>query len=283
MFYNIVCELSVSSTTNNDRDGYSMDNVISLLFPTINVIVTALFAGVVLSQYLRRHHQYQLYWAIALTMAFLATLAYVLMIILQPTSTVGVVLFRVYYILGAALMPAWLGLGSIALVSSRRVTSICLAVLALLSVLTAASILLTDIDMQRLSQIAGTPGTGILHPGLWLVLLIVLNTSGVAAVVGVAIYSGWRLLRRVSETTRVQATNLLRANVLILVGDLLNGIAGSQARFLGIENAFWLIMTIGWTVFFIGVLLAGRRSQTTRTPEPSKGTMEAEKHVASSS
>ncbi len=259
-----------------------MDNVVSLLFPTINVIVTALFAGVVLSQYLKRHHQYQLYWSIALTMAFLATLAYVFMIILQPTSTAGVALFRVYYILGAALMPAWLGLGSVALVSSRRVTSICLTILALLSVLAIVSILLTGIDMQRLSRIAGTPGTGILHTGVWLVLLIVLNTLGVVAVVGVAIYSGWKLLHRVAGTTNVQAMNLLRANLLIMVGDLLNGLAGSQARFLGMQSAFWLIMSVGWTVFFAGVLLAGRRSQTTRTTVQSKEATEAEKRVASS-
>src|SRR2546425_5546953 len=156
--------------------GMFMSNAISLLFPTINVIVTALFAGVVLSQYFKRHHQYQLYWAIALTMAFLATIAYVFMIVLQPTSTAGVLLFRTYYILGAALMPAWLGLGSIALVSSRRVTYICLTVLCILSVLAAAFILAANIDMQKLSQIAGTPGIGILHSGAWLVLLIVLNT-----------------------------------------------------------------------------------------------------------
>jgi hypothetical protein len=244
-----------------------MNNPMALLFPTINVIVTALFAGVVLSQYLKRRHQYQLYWAIALTMAFLATLSYVFMIVLQPTSTLGVVLFRIYYILGGALMSAWLGLGSVALVSSHRVTYICLAVLSLLSILAAVSILLTDIDMQQLSQIAGTPGTGILHPGIWLVLLIMLNSLGVVAVVGVAVYSGWKLIRRLSDTTTTQASNLLRTNVLIMVGDLLNGYAGSSAR-LGTQGTFWLIMSIGWTVFFVGVLLAGRRSQATRRQAP---------------
>src|SRR5712691_3536336 len=112
-----------------------MNNVILLLYPIVNVIVTGLFAGVVLRQYLQRHRLYQLYWAIALIMAFVATLAYVAMMVAQPTSDIGVLCFRLYYILGGALMAAWLGLGSIALVTSKRVTRICLVVLCMLSAL----------------------------------------------------------------------------------------------------------------------------------------------------
>jgi len=82
------------------------NNAILLLFAIVNVLVTALFAGVVLRQYARRRRASQLYWSIALTMAFLATLAYVFMVIVGPTSSAGVVLFRIYYILGAALVPA---------------------------------------------------------------------------------------------------------------------------------------------------------------------------------
>src|SRR5438067_13844502 len=93
----------------------AMNNLILLLYPGINVVVTGLFAGIVLRQYLQRHRLYQLYWGIALVMAFVATLAYVFMILVQPTSDIGVLFFRLYYILGAALMPSWLGLGSIAL------------------------------------------------------------------------------------------------------------------------------------------------------------------------
>jgi hypothetical protein len=64
-----------------------MNNIIVWLYPIINVLVTGLFAGVVLSQYVRRHKTYQLYWSIALTMAFIATLSYVWMLAAQPTST----------------------------------------------------------------------------------------------------------------------------------------------------------------------------------------------------
>src|ERR1017187_6026661 len=146
-----------------------MNNPILLLYPSINVIVTALFAAVVLHQYLQRHRSYQLFWSIALGMAFLATLAYVLMSDAQPTSSIGIVFFRVYYIFGASLVPAWLGLGSIALVTSTRVTRICLVVLSILSVLDAVLVATATIDMHVLSQVEGTAGGGILRPGAWLV------------------------------------------------------------------------------------------------------------------
>jgi hypothetical protein len=239
-----------------------MNNPILLLYPTVNVVLTALFAGVVLRQYMQRHHIYQLYWAIALSMAFLATLAYVLMIVVQPTSGVGVLFFRIYYILGGALMPAWLGLGSIALVTSTRITRICLAILCVLSILAAVLISISNVDLHQLSQVAGTAGTGILQNGAWLPTIITLNSFGALAVAGVAIYSGWKLIRRQSNVAGFRTNNLLWVNVLILLGVALISFAGSRARFFGAEGGFWLVMALGWVVFFIGVLLSSRRSIT---------------------
>jgi hypothetical protein len=252
-----------------------MNTVILLIPPLINVLVTGIFTGVVVSQYLRRHRHYQLFWSIALGMAFLATALYVAMVLVQPTSEAGMLFFRGYYILGAALMPAWLGLGSLALVSNGTLVRICLTFLYLLSIVAAFFIFLAQIDPAHLSHVAGTPGTGVLHPGPWTVLLIILNTLGVLAVVGVAAYSGWKLARKQDSIAGLRSSHMWWANVLILAGDLLNGIAGSMARFLGIQNTFWLIMAVGWSVFFAGVLLTSRRSsQAHPTPEESRVSQE---------
>ena len=249
------------------------DKSILLLFAIVNVVVTGLFAGVVLRQYIQRRRYSQLYWSIALIMAFLATLAYVFMVIVGPTTSTGIVLFRIYYIFGAALVPAWLGLGSIALVASSRITRVCLIILIALSILAIVLISTATVNMSKLSQIAGTPGTGILESGAWLVTIIVLNTLGVLAVVGVALYSGWKLIRRQSSVAGIQTINLLWANVLILVGDLLNAAAGSLARFFGLQSSFWIIQAFGWTVFFAGVLIASRRPVTARQTSPEKARM----------
>ena len=245
-----------------------MNNLILLVPPAINVVVTGLFAGMVLRQYLRRHRIYQLYWAIALIMAFVATVAYVSMLIVHPTSDAGIILFRTYYILGATLMPAWLGLGSIALIAKGTVTRICLTFLYLMSIAAIILVIIAKVDVSKLSQIAGTPGSGILQPGPWLAATITLNTLGLVAVAGVAVYSGWQQLkRRQSSTASVQTSHLLRANIFILIGTLLDGIAGSLARFLGLQNTFWLIMAVGWIVFFYGVALTSRRPSSTSTTD----------------
>ncbi len=128
-----------------------MDTPFALISSAINVVVTGLFAAVVLRQYLRRHRSYQLYWFMGLLMAFVATLAYVFMLLTQPTSYNGIILFRAYYILGV-LTPAWLGLGSVALITSPRVTTWCLTFLYLLSIATMALVLLAQIDMQHVES-----------------------------------------------------------------------------------------------------------------------------------
>jgi hypothetical protein len=249
------------------------NNSILLLFAIINVVVTGLFAGVVVSQYIRRRRNFQLYWSIALIMAFLATLAYILMVIVGPTTIAGIVFYRIYYILGAALAAAWLGLGSIALVASPRVTRICLVILSVLSVIAIVLISISSLNMSNLGKVIGTAGTGILESGAALAIIPILNIAGLLAVAGVAVYSGWKLARRQSSVAGVQTINLLWANVLILVGVLLVGLAGGSSRFFGLEGSFWIMQAFGWTVLFAGVLIASRRPATARQTGPEKARM----------
>jgi len=238
------------------------NTAILIFFAVVNVVVTGLFAGVLLSQYLRRHRVYQLYWSIALAMAFIGTLSYVLMVAVGPTTTAGEALFRIYYIFGAALTAAWLGLGSIALISSARITRISLLVLSVLSILAIVFISISGIDTGQLSHVAGTAGKGVLQTGAWLAMIIILNTLGAVAVVGVAIYSGWKLIRR--QSANFYTSKFLWANVLIVVGVLLIAYAGGDVRVFGLEGSFWLIMAVGWVVLFAGVLLASRRAAMAR-------------------
>jgi hypothetical protein len=264
-----------------------MNSTLLILPPIVNVIVTGLFAGVVLRQYIQRRRNYQLYWSIALIMAFLATLAYIGMLAATPTSSVGLALFLVYYALGGTLMPSWLGLGSLALVRPRF-ADLCFRILNVVSVVAFFAVCFgaLNLDTQKLGTVAGTPGTGVLRVGLWTVFTIILNSLGIIAVAGVALYSGWKLLgERIhfdlrfhlsfiqfhisnpqSSTQDVQGRtrtlHILWANVLIFIGAILDAVAGSLARFFGLQSTFWLIMAIGWIVLFLGVLLASRRSRT---------------------
>jgi hypothetical protein len=226
--------------------------------PIINLLVTGLFASVIVGQYIRRRRQHQLYWSLALMMAFLATLAYICMLIVQPTSVTGMFLFRIYYLFGASIMPAWLGLGSITLAGWKRLARILVGIVSFLSFIAIAFVFDATIDKAKLALIAGTPGAGIFQRGPWLVTMIALNTFGAVAVGGVALYSGWKLARRVPGAN---TGTILWANAYIFVGVLLLALAGSLAGFFGVEGTFWLIMAIGWILLFTGALLASRRSR----------------------
>lgn len=242
-------------------------NIVLFAFAIINVLVVAVFTGTILRQYLRRRREAQLYWSLALLMALVATLAYICMVANTPTSLMGIFFFRLYYTLGAALTPAWLGLGSLALVLGKRLVRTCCFLLCGASLLAVVTISEAHINMTALSKVAGTPGTGVLEPGPWLVTLIILNTLGVILLASVAIYSGWQLLRRQASVAGFQPGNLLWANVLILTGSLFNGAAGTLARVFGLDSSFWLIMALGWIIFYLGVLLTSKRN-VARAPRP---------------
>ncbi len=233
--------------------------------PVVNVIVTGLFAGVILWQYIHRHRQHQLYWSLALVMAFLATLAYICMLIVQPTSVAGMFFFRIYYLFGASVMPAWLGLGSLSLAGWKQLTRRLVGIVSFLSFIAIAFIFDATINKSILAQIAGTPGTGILQRGPWVVTTIILNSFGAIAVAGVALYSGWKLKRRQASIAGMNTSTILWANACIFGGVLLVALAGTLASFFGVESTFWLIMALGWIILFVGALLASRRPRVPTT------------------
>lgn len=217
-----------------------------MIYPLAVAVVSAVFAGMVLQQYISRRRPHQLVWTIALLMAALASAAYVLS--LPPASSASA--FRIYYSLGGMLMPAWLGLGSIFLVAPRRISDAALAFLVNASALGLGALFVADLNMSQLATLNGGPGTGVVGPGVWLPITIVLNTAGVLAVVCVAAYSAIQVARHKGSV------RLLVANILIAAGDIVVGIAGSMAR-TGLPQLFWLTMLLGWVVIFAGFLTAG--------------------------
>jgi hypothetical protein len=217
------------------------------IYPLAVALVSAVFAGMVLQQYVSRHRPHQLVWGIALLMSALGSSAYVLA--LPPGGSE--LAFRIYYGLGGMLMPAWLGLGSLFLASSRRVAEGALAFLVNASALGIGALLVATVNQNQLAGLSGGPGTGVIEAGVWLPITIVLNTLGVLAVVGVAAYSGFQAARR--NGSRI----LLTANCLIATGDIIVGIAGSMAR-TGLPQLFWVTMLAGWIIIFAGFLAASQ-------------------------
>lgn len=237
-----------------------------LLYPLIVAVVSLAFGVTVFTQWLRRRRPQQLIWGIALLMAALASFAYAGFL-----GNGDALLFRVYYLFGALLMAAYLGMGSLYLALRKRTADLILATLVIASALAVALLLVAPVNAAQLHYVQhhGGAGQGVLKPGLWLVLLILHNVFGAVAVVGVALYSAYKVLRRQAPR------RFAAANITIAVGTLIISEAGTAAR-VGSPNYFWVFMTIGWIVIFAGFLLttnlaalgASANAPTKRTTAP---------------
>ncbi|MFQ5797013.1 MAG: hypothetical protein ACE5JP_18500 [Candidatus Bipolaricaulia bacterium] len=215
----------------------------TLIYPAIVALVSLVFGLVVYGQYRTRHRPYQLIWAISLWMSFIASIAYILAMAFDHVLS-----FQLYYLFGALLMAAYLGLGSIYLVASKRVAIVCLGGIIALSVIGTVLLFQAPIDRAELAALEGGPGRDVIGSGAWLPVVIVMNSFGLIAVAGIALYSAWQLFHKQA------AANYVWGNVLIAIGVIVLGAAGSAAR-LGRESGFWWAMTLGWVVAFAGFLV----------------------------
>ncbi|MGI8916674.1 MAG: hypothetical protein ACR2JY_23345 [Chloroflexota bacterium] len=208
-------------------------------------VVTAAMAATVSRQWYTRRRPHQAAWLLALAMAALAAGCYATFLI----SGRPAVLFRLYYLFGAALNVAFLGLGSLYLVTKRSLRQVVI-VLIVASIVTASAIFAAPIDAATLATTNGA-GTHVLADGPWLPLLIVLNTFGTVCLVGVALLSAGRTWRSGAHPERAVANVIIAAGALTIAG------AGAFARLAG-AGAFWVIMLVGWTIMFAGFMVTAR-------------------------
>lgn len=209
-------------------------------------LVTTAMAWTVGRQWYARRRPYQAAWLLALAMAAFAAGCYALFLVTGRPA----VLFRLYYLFGAALNVAFLGLGSLFLVAKRSLRYVVI-ILVVTSIVTASAVFSASIDTAQLATTTGA-GTQVLLAGPWLPLLVVMNTFGTICLVGVALFSAGRTW--LSHLYPERAI----ANVIIAVGALTIAGAGTVARLAG-AGAFWVIMLIGWTIMFIGFMATSRR------------------------
>lgn len=210
--------------------------------------VAGIFAWQVTRRALERKRQHLAVWAASLWMGALGSLCYAMTLI----APAGGWWFRLYYLLGAVLTAAYLGVGSTYLRFGTRAGGAALLLVTLLAVAAAIGLLGAPLDVQALSRLEGGAGRGVLElPGWARALMIVLNAFGTLAVAGVAVISAVDFARR-----RAPA-GLLGGNLLIAAGVLVLGAAGSAAG-AGRDALFWPMMTVGWIVIYAGFAVVTR-------------------------
>jgi hypothetical protein len=210
-----------------------------LILPLISSVVSLIFAVLVFIQFLTHRKPYQLVWAIGIIMYGLGTGAEFWAEKYGLSETV----FRIWYLFGAILVSAYLGMGTVYLLVKRSAAHVIMALLVVASVYAVYRIYSAPLDLGAITQLSGKA-----LPGSVRMLTPFYNSFGTLALVGGAVYSAWVFWRKKILPHRVLA------NILIAVGAVLPAIGGTQLKLGGQLGLFYTLELAGIIIIFIGFL-----------------------------
>ncbi len=207
--------------------------------PLVSSIISLVFTIFVLDQYFARRKSYQLVWAIGLFMYFISTGTE----FWTGQWGMNLTVYRLWYLIGAIGVAAYLGMGTVYLLLKRRPAHIIMGLLLVASIYATVRVFTADIDISSLSFLSGTA-----MPQSIRMMTPIFNTFGTGALVGGAIYSAWIFWRKRILPHRVIG------NILIAVGAILPAVGGTHIRFGGNLTAFYVLEMAGILLIFIGFL-----------------------------
>ncbi len=208
--------------------------------PLLAAIVSLILAATVLDQYFARRKPYQLVWAIGLFMFFLS-MGSAFWIEAQGLNETA---YRLWYLFGAILVAAYLGMGTLYLLARRRTAHIIMTILLIASAYAVFRVFTATIDLGAISGLSGEAmpqGVRLMTPFF--------NIFGTIALVGGAAYSAWVFWRRRAMPHRVVS------GILIAVGAMLPAMGGTLSRFeVSSATAHAVFILLGVIIIFIGFL-----------------------------
>ena len=216
--------------------------------PYISTIVTFAFTVAVYNRYRQRKGIHLLLWALGLLLYGLGTLSEVIL-----GLTFNVFVLKLWYLTGAMLTAAWLGMGSVHLLIRKGKTAMVMTwVLAAVSVL--AAVLVFAAPVLSTSYNVTLPASEqykeiFSRSGLIILFTILLNIYGTLTLVGGAIYSAFLFWRK-----KILANRML-GNILIAAGALSPAMGGSLLK-AGLTDMLYLSELVGAILMFIGFLMA---------------------------
>ncbi len=210
------------------------------ILPLLSSIVSLAFAVTVLDQFFAHRKPYQLIWAIGLFMFFISTGTE----FWAGTWGLNQAIYRLWYLFGAIFVAAYLGMGTLYLLTPRRIAHIIMTILLVVSLYAAFRVFTASIDLSAISNLSGQAmpqGVRLMTPFF--------NTFGTVALVGGAIYSAWVYWRRRLMPHRVVS------NILIAVGAILPALGGTLERF-GVSPTIARpsLELLGIIIIFVGFL-----------------------------
>jgi len=161
-------------------------------------------------------------------------------------------IFRLWYLVGAILVAAWLGQGTVYLLAKRKWANALMVLLALGSLYAAFRVLSAELDPSLMTTSVHTgselSGHAIVTSGVR-GLTPIFNLYGTVTLVGGALYSAWIFWRK-----RVLLHRTI-GNILFAAGALLPAFGGSFSR-MGFSGALYVSELLGAVLLFIGFVRA---------------------------
>ncbi len=222
--------------------------IINTLFPFISSVLSFLFAFLILKRYWERRGLHQLLWGIGMVFYGIGGFceAYYGAFGWNP------LVFRLWYLFGAILVAAWLGQGTVYLLTKPRWANALMILLALGSLYGLVKVFTAELDPTLMTSTLHTgselSGHAIVTPGVR-VLTPFFNLYGTVTLVGGAVWSAWIFWRKRILLHRVIG------NALIAAGAILPAFGGTFSRF-GISGALYVCELLGAVLIFIGYIRA---------------------------
>jgi len=161
-------------------------------------------------------------------------------------------IFRLWYLVGAILVAAWLGQGTVYLLAKRKWANGLMVLLGLGSLYALIRVFSAQLDPSLLTTGVHTgselSGNAIITPGVR-TLTPIFNLYGTVALVGGAAYSAWIFWRKRILLHRTVG------NILIAVGAMAPAFGGAFSRF-GIPGMLYIGELLGAVLMFIGFIRA---------------------------
>ena len=211
----------------------------NFIIPLVSAIVSFVFALTVLDQFFARRKPYQLIWAVGLLMYFIATSS----VFWIDAYGLNETAYRLWYLFGAVLVAAYLGMGTLYLLVWRKVAHFAMMLLLVASFYAVFRVFTTTIDLSIIKDLSrDTIPQGLRN-------MYYLNIFGTVALVGGALYSAWVFWKHRLMRHRVLS------NILIALGARLSALGGTLARFgVSSSTAHAVFILLGVVIIFAGFL-----------------------------
>ncbi len=217
-------------------------------WPLATACLGLVFTGLVARQYLRRRRAHQAAWTAGL---LLYTVAAFMEFWSEYSDVWNPTVYRIYIVIAASLV-GFLGLGTLYLVAKRRLWGHIYLILLIVCMAvflygTFSHTLVAEKLVPGITVGGQALGESLSFPR---VMSLPINITGSILLFGGALYSIWRFLRRREFAYRMWA------NVLIAAGAVLLAFLGSRAR-LGNTTGLYPAEMVSAALMLAGFLMAG--------------------------